>query len=114
MDQPVAIDKRILLITAIFSNRGVADAVKRLSKDDAQALVDVVDEVILHSSIQGKWLTDLTRCRADIREPRIAAQEEVPEHSVQDMRSPRVASESIPNPTLFRPIGGSTVQWRVC
>jgi len=54
MDQPIAIDKRISLITAIFSNRGVGDAVKRLSKDDAQAFVDVVDEVIPHSCIQGE------------------------------------------------------------
>ena len=82
MDQPIAIDKRISLVTAIFSNRGVAEAVKRLSRDDAQAFVDVVDEVILHSSIQVKWLTDLTRCRVDIREPRTAAQEEVCKHTV--------------------------------
>jgi len=58
-------------------------------------------------------LTDLTPCRVDIREPRIAAQEEVFEHTVQDMRSSRFTSECISNPTLFRPIGGSTVQWRI-
>jgi len=51
MDQPIAIDKWISLITAIFSNRGVGDAVKRLCRDDAQVLVDVVDEVIPHSCI---------------------------------------------------------------
>ena len=101
MDQPIAIDKRISLITAIFSNRGVGDAVKRLCRDDTQALVDVVDEVIPHSCIRGEWLTDLTLCRADIREPRTAAQEEMCEHTVQDMRSPRFASEYIPNPTLL-------------
>ena len=54
IDQPIAIDKRISLITAIFSNRGVAEAVKRLSRDDAQAFVDVVDEVISHSFVRGK------------------------------------------------------------
>jgi len=54
MDQPIAVDKRISLITAIFSNRGVAETVKRLRRDDAQAFVDVVDEVIPHSSIQKK------------------------------------------------------------
>ena len=101
IDRPIAIDKLISLITAIFSNRGVAEAVKRLSRDDAQAFVDVVDEVILHSSIQGKWLTDLTPCQADIREPRTAAQEEVCKHTVQDMRSPYFASEYIPNPALL-------------
>jgi len=82
IDRPIAIDKRISLITAIFSNRGVAEVVKRLSRDDAQAFVDVVDQVILHPLIQGKWLTDLTRCRVDIGEPGIAAQEEVSEHIV--------------------------------
>jgi len=101
MDQPIAVDKRISLITAIFSNRGVVDTVKRLSRDDAQAFVDVVDEVLSYSSVQGRWLTDLTPCRADIGEPGTAAQEEVSEHTVQDMRSPRFASEYIPNPTLL-------------
>ena len=113
INRPIAADKRISLITTIFSNRGVAEAVKRLSRDDAQAFVDAVDEVLSHSSVQGRWLTDLTPCQVDIREPRTAAQEEVSEHTVQDVRSPCFASESIPNPTLLRPIGRSTVQWRV-
>ena len=55
-------DKRISLITAVFFNRFVAEAVKLLCKEDAQAFVDVADEVILHSPIQGKRLTDLTSC----------------------------------------------------
>ena len=101
IDQPIAIDKRISLITAIFSNRNVAEAVKCLSRDDAQAFVDVVDEVLPPSSVQGKWLTDLTSCRADTGEPSTTAEEEVYLHTVQDMRSPRVASEQIPNPALF-------------
>ena len=54
IDRPIVVNKRISLITAIFSNRGVADAVKCLCKDDAQALVDVVDEVVPRSSVQGK------------------------------------------------------------
>jgi len=52
MDRPIAVDKRISLITALFSNRGVAEALKRLSRVDAQAFVDVVDEVLLRSSVQ--------------------------------------------------------------
>jgi len=99
--QPIAIDKRISLITAIFSNRSVAEAVKCLSTEDAQAFVDVVDEVLPHSSIRGKWLTDLTSRRVDIGESRTAAKEEVCEHALQDVWPPRFASESIPNPTLF-------------
>jgi len=100
IDRPIAVDKRVSLITAIFSNRGVAEAVKCLCRDDVQAFVDVVDEVIPHSSIQGEWLADLTSCRADIGEPRTTAQEGVSEHIVHDMRSPRFASESVPNPTF--------------
>ena len=42
----IATDKRISLITAIFSDRYVAEAVKRQCEDDAQAFVDVVDEVL--------------------------------------------------------------------
>ena len=68
--RPIAMDKRISLITAIFSDRCVAEAVKHLSRDDAQAFVDVVDEVFLRSSVQGKWLTGLnsksSSCRLDI------------------------------------------------
>jgi len=67
IDQPIATNKRISLITAIFSNRGVAEAVKHLGREGAQAFVDVVDEVLPHSSVQVKWLADLTLCRVDIR-----------------------------------------------
>jgi len=48
VDRPIAIDKRISLITAIFSGRRVAEAVKCLCRDNAQAFVDVVDEVLPH------------------------------------------------------------------
>ena len=66
IDQPIATDKRISSITAILSNRFVAEAVKRLCREDAQAFVDVVDEVFFHSSIQEKWLTDLSSWRVDV------------------------------------------------
>ena len=101
IDQPIAIDKRITLITAIFSNRSVAEAVKHLCREDVQAFVDAVDEVLPHSSVQGRWFADLTSCRVDTGEPSTTVEEEVCEHAVQDMRSPRVASEHIPNPALF-------------
>jgi len=52
VDQPIAIDKRISLITAIFSNHRVADAVKCLCREDAQAFVDVIDEVLSHFSVR--------------------------------------------------------------
>ena len=54
ISQPIDIDKRISLITAIFSNHGVAKVAENLCRDDAQAFVDVVDEVLPHPSVQGK------------------------------------------------------------
>ena len=53
IDRPIDMDKRIALITAIFSNRNVAEAVRHLCRDDAQAFVDVVDEVFLPSAENG-------------------------------------------------------------
>ena len=57
IDRSIAVDKRISLIAAIFSNRSVAEAVKHLRRDDAQAFVDVVDEVLRLSSKQNGSLT---------------------------------------------------------
>ena len=101
IDHPIAIDKRISLITAIFFNHHVTEAVKCLCREDAQAFVDVVDEVLPHSSVQAKWLTDMTSCRVDIGELRTAAKEEMSEHTMQDMWLPRSASEPISTPALF-------------
>jgi len=101
IDQSIAIDKRISLVTAIFSNHHVTEAVKCLCREDTQAFVDVVEEVLPHSSVQGKWLTDMTSCRVVIGEPGTAAEEEVSEHTMQDMRLPRFASEPISTPALF-------------
>jgi len=50
-DRPISTDKRVSLITAIFSNRFMAKAVERLCREDAQAIVDVTDEVLPHSLI---------------------------------------------------------------
>jgi len=62
IDRPITIDKRITLITAIFSDRRVAEVVKRLCKEDAQAFVDVVDEV-LFPTLPFKENPDLMPCR---------------------------------------------------
>ena len=59
ISQPIDIDKRISLITAIFSDHSVAKVAENLCRDDAQAFVDVVDEVLPHPSVQGKWFTDM-------------------------------------------------------
>ena len=49
-------DKCVSMITAVFSDRGGVEAVKRLCRDDAQAFIDVIDEVPLHSSIPEEWI----------------------------------------------------------
>lgn len=43
--------ERISLITAILSDNNEIEAVRSLRGDDAQAFIDVVDEVPPHSSI---------------------------------------------------------------
>jgi len=101
IDGPISTDKRISLITAIFSNRFVAEAAKGLCREDVQAFVDVTDEVLLHSPIQGKWLADLTSWRVDVGKPRTADEEEVSERTVQDMWPSRFASGTISNSALL-------------
>jgi len=51
IDRPLAKDQRISLITYMFSNRDETEAVKRLSGDDAQSFVDVIDEVLPHFNL---------------------------------------------------------------
>ena len=52
VDSPLTTNKRISLVTAIFSDRSAAEVVKRLSGGDVQSFVDVIDEVLSHSSSQ--------------------------------------------------------------
>lgn len=41
----LSLDERLSLISSIFSDRGEVDAVVQLTADDAQAFIDVIDEV---------------------------------------------------------------------
>ena len=43
--------ERVSLIEAIFSSRKSADMIRRLRGSDAQAFIDIVDEVRHHSSV---------------------------------------------------------------
>jgi len=74
---------RISLITDIFSDGEEIEVVRRLSGDDAQSFVDVIDEVIPHSFISGERDTDLNStlpyCRVDVGYPGAVAPEEMPE-----------------------------------
>ena len=54
IDRPHATDKRISLITDLFSNGDETEAVKCLCGDDAQSFIDVIDEVLLLSFQQNR------------------------------------------------------------
>ena len=45
---PLATTERVSLVTAIFSDRNEIETVKRLCGDDAQTVIDVMDEVLIH------------------------------------------------------------------
>ena len=45
IDRPLASDERISLITDIFSDHDETEEVKLLHGEDAQAFVDIIDEV---------------------------------------------------------------------
>jgi len=45
IDSPPVTSERIPLITAIFSDDDEIEVVRGLCKDDAQAFIDIVDEV---------------------------------------------------------------------
>ena len=45
-------DERVSLIAGLFSNRDETDALKALSRSDAQSVIDVIDEVLVHSYIR--------------------------------------------------------------
>jgi len=42
-------DERVSLITSIFSDRDKTEEVERLSGDDAQTFIDVIDEVSVYT-----------------------------------------------------------------
>ena len=50
ISQALPTDKRISLITSIFSDSSEIDTVNHLHGDDAQAFIDVIDEVLFCSS----------------------------------------------------------------
>lgn len=52
VDRPFRLDERISLITDIISDRNEIEVVTGLNRDDAQAFVDAVDEVLATSPSQ--------------------------------------------------------------
>lgn len=55
---PLTMEDRLSLITAIFSRCKEIEIITGLSGDDAQSFVDVIDEVLPHSSISKRRCTD--------------------------------------------------------
>ena len=45
VDHPLSMSGRVSLITDLFSDRDEVEAIKRLSRTNAQSFVDVLDEV---------------------------------------------------------------------
>ena len=52
IDRPLTVDERVSLIADLFSDRDEIDALKTLSESDAQSVVDVIDEVLVHSHVR--------------------------------------------------------------
>ena len=48
IDHPLSTDERIPLIESIVSDRDEAEIIGRLHGDDAQAFIDVIDEVSVY------------------------------------------------------------------
>ena len=46
IDRPLTTDERVSLITDLFSDRDETEALKGLSRGDAQSFIDVIDEVL--------------------------------------------------------------------
>ena len=83
--------------------------VQSLRGDDAQAFVDVIDEVppphVLSSQENRPADLNFSSCRVADGYSSTVALEEVPENFAQDMRSPGFAPEISANPALLRSIG---------
>ena len=50
ISQTLALDERISLITTIFSDSNQVEVVGQLSGDEAQSFIDIIDEVIFHTT----------------------------------------------------------------
>ena len=101
---PHPVDKRISLITVIFSNSDEINMVNHLCRDDTQTFVDVIDEVLICSFIQGDGPTDLElNCPplVDIGCTGSMAPEKVSGDFAQDMWPFRFDPKIHTNPTLL-------------
>ena len=52
INSPLTTDERVSLIADLFSDRNEIDILKALSKSDAQSVIDVIDEVPVHSHVR--------------------------------------------------------------
>ena len=52
IDSPLTTGERVSLIADLFSDREEMDALKTLSGSNAQSVIDVIDEVLVHSRVR--------------------------------------------------------------
>ena len=52
INSPPTTDERVSLIADLLSDRDEIDTLKALSVSDAQSVIDVIDEVLVHSRVR--------------------------------------------------------------
>ena len=52
IDSPLATDERVSLITGLFSDRDEINTLEALTESDAQAVIDVIYKVFVHSCVR--------------------------------------------------------------
>jgi hypothetical protein len=117
ISRTLATDEHISLIMTIFSDRNQVAMAGRLSGDDAQKFIDVIDEVSPHTIPRPKgkvtqsfafypigigWLSSFTM-----------GSQEVPTLFAQDLWPPSPAPKVTDNSTQLRPEGDPTVPWGI-
>lgn len=100
IDCPPVTSERISLITAVFSDKDEIEVVQGLCKDDAQAFIDIVDEVRT-SSNQTHLLAFSLPGRSDFSSPRSCATAPVAKRFVENMWLPYFTPEITAYPTLL-------------
>ena len=111
--RPLAANERISLIADVLSDRGEVEAIKRLSIEEAQSFVDVLDQVFL-SLVPGEYARRLDSTIpsqwVDAGQGSTVAPKKVLEHFMQGVRQPRVAPEISTDLTPLQSSGCPTVQ----
>ena len=117
ISHPLSTVERISLITAIFSDRNEVEVVGNLSGCDAQAFVDVINEVSIYTlQRMGRSVPTKTSVprRPGVGWPPATGPQEVFALSIQTLCPSSAASEIAANPALLQVNGDSAVPWWLC